>query len=293
MSAYVLIAEIVLSVAVATAQSKPDASQAENYPPGNGVPQEMSPQSHCAALSYSDPGLAPIATVCQFAASYRRSLPDFICEQTTVSAGGLGHIQRVMRARVTYEKGKETYSDVVINGRSVDTHGAAPLGLYRISTAGEFGSDLVGLFTPPVLAEFSFRKAATLQSHPALLFDFHLPASKNTFWTVGSRNGSFNPEVRGELWLEPQSARLLRMTLEPLHLPAEFPIATAKTTIDYGEVRLGEAGDFLLPIRSESRACMQQRRFGDDGCMHNVITFHNCRKFTAKVRIVGEPQIQR
>ena len=198
-----------------------------------------------------------------------------------------------MRARVTYQDGRDTYSDVVVNEMPMETYGAAPLGMNRVATAGEFGSDLVGLFKPPVAAEFRFRKEARIGSQAALVFDFHVPAAKNHFWTAGSSKGTFNPELRGELWVRPQDARLLRIKIEPLHLPSDFPIISSSTTVDYGEVSLSEAGVFLLPVYSESEPCLRvSRGFAEDGCVRNKTWFYKCRKFRAKARIIGEPELQ-
>src|SRR5437868_5627652 len=49
-----------------------------------------SPAAHCAALSVSNPALAPMSKLCEFAASYLKKIPDFVCEQTTSSQSTRG-----------------------------------------------------------------------------------------------------------------------------------------------------------------------------------------------------------
>ena len=181
--------------------------------------------------------------------------------------------------------GREQYSDVRVGGKPVSpdrvvTH--PPL-----STRGEFGSDLVYLFTPPRAAEFKLQKRTTLQAHAVIVYEFHLPADKNTFWTLyDANNRSLRPELRGELWIEPQQAKLLRLQLEPIHLPLDFAIESGMTTIDFADVSLSDAGVFLMPVSSKTEACSREYNLNLLGpCLYNVVSFHDCHKFTAKTKV--------
>lgn len=154
----------------------------------------------------------------------------------------------------------------------------------------EFGSDLVSLFTPPIAAEFKVLKQTVLHSDPALVYQFHLPADKNTFWTIyDDRNGSIKPELHGEPWIEPGTGRLLRLQVQPVHLPPQFDLKSGSTVVDYAEVGLGDAGVFLLPTSSQTNACIRgyevDRLKTTLTCVSNAITFQNCHKFTARTRI--------
>lgn len=158
-------------------------------------------------------------------------------------------------------------------------------------TSGEFGSDLVSLFTPPIVIELKFLKGATLRGNPALLYEFHLSADKNTFWTIyDDHNGSIKPELHGELWIEPRMGRLLRLQVEPVHMPPQFDLKSGSTMVDYAEVGLGDAGVFLMPTSSQTNACMRgyevDRLRTTLTCVSNVVTFQNCHKFTARTRVV-------
>lgn len=156
-----------------------------------------------------------------------------------------------------------------------------------LSTRGVFGSDLVYLFTPPVAAKFKFQKRTALQSQAVIVYEFHLPADKNTFWTLyDDKNRSLRPELRGELWTEPQQAKLLRLQLEPIHLPRNFGIESGITTIDYADVSLGDAGVFLMPVSSKTKACSRDYTPTLSGpCLYSVVSFHDCRIFTAKTKV--------
>jgi hypothetical protein len=231
--------------------------------------------------------MTPLTKVCAFALTFRHNLPDFICEVRNTSSN-----TPLMEGLVTYVNGDERYSNVRINGKPASADQIADLTKPHLSTRGEFGSDIVNLFTLPDAVEFKFWKQATLRGIPSVAYQFHLPADKNTFWTIYDGNRSVKPELRGELWIEQKTQRLLRLKIEPVHMPSEFHLVSGNTIIDYSEVRLEDAGTFLLPTSSETNASIR----GHDvhlmvqslAELRNAVTFRNCHKFTAKARIVGD-----
>src|SRR5208283_4418289 len=242
--------------------------------------------SDCSAISAGDTRLAPVAKFCEFALTYRRQLPDFIAQQTTTSHGTSS--TNLITAQVTFRQGREQYSHVTINGQHVPSTGTFPRNL-RFTSAGEFGSFLVDLFTSPGVTEFKFRKEAMLRGIPVAIYDFHIPLGKNTFWTLRDSKGlALRPEFRGELWLDRQTGRPLREELEPIRLPAGSEFAAVKTITDYAMTPVGDAGVFLLPAKSEAHVCVQSRPVS---CMDNVLIFHDYRKFVATTRIMaGSPE---
>lgn len=248
-----------------------------------------------------------LSRVCEFALTYRRELPDFVCEQTTTSSASTGRSViplaaqpiTVFKAQVTFEKGREYYSDITVNGKPLDPNSADRT--MNFMSFGELGSNLVDLFTPPVVAQFQFRREASLGKIPSSVYDFHIPANKNTFWGVSDyyRKVRLHPEYEGELWIARDTARLLRLELRPVHLPPDFVLDSADTTIDYTEVTITDAGTFLLPSASVTTACTRNQepvsadfqQYQSVQCKQHVLTFHDCRKFGSKVRIVpSNPQ---
>jgi len=236
--------------------------------------------------------MVPLAKVCEFAQKYRKSLPDFTCHQITT----LNNAQ-VVRAEITFLQGQESYSKVSLNGKPVKT--ADPSIKRYFTTSGEFGSDLVSLFQAPIAAEFKFRKQGKLGPNIVLVYGFHVDAEKNTFWTLhSSSHRDVKPELAGELWVEATGARLLRLRLEPLHIPPEFNIISDTTVIDYADFSLGDLGKYVLPKSSEATVCVNvdapasRNSRPDQGtlvvCYHNTAVFQNCHKFAANTRVVTE-----
>jgi len=256
---------------------------------------------NCQNLATKDAGLDLIAKFCEFALTYRHQLPDFIVQQTTTFRGT--HPATVVTAQVTFRKGMEHYSYLTLNGKPLTPESSLSRDV-GFRSAGEFGSLLVDLFTLPGAVEFKFRKASAVGDVPVSIYEFHLPQDKNTFWSLRDGNGrAWKPEFRGEVWLEQKTGRPLREEIEPVHLPAECQIESAKTTTDYAMTPVKEVGTFLLPVKSESKVC--GRSSGSETalglilsdptlasldaparCTTNVLVFHDYRKFAATSRVL-------
>jgi hypothetical protein len=249
--------------------------------------------AHCLPIASDDPRKAPLVNVCEFAVNFLRRLPDFVCDQTTTTEGRMR--TTVVKEKVQFVGGHETYSDVTINGQAElpnEYNSYVTLGARKLISAGELGSDLVDLFTPPIAADFQFRRDEKLGRFQASVFSFHLPADKNTFWLLrDSRGVSVHPEYQGEIWVDRASERVVRLSLQPTRLPYNFGFENAEITVEYEEVPITGAGTFLLPSRSETKACMRYAELRDPVCTKSKLLFHDCRKFAAKSRLVTETPV--
>jgi hypothetical protein len=95
---------------------------------------------------------------------------------------------------------------------------------------------------------------------------------ENSHWEI--RYGtSVKPAYRGTIYVEPQSARVMRLEMEA-RLPQSFEMDKVEMTVDYNWITI--AGEkYLMPVRSENLACQR----GTFNCSRNEITFKNYRKF--------------
>jgi hypothetical protein len=181
------------------------------------------------------------------------------------------------------------YSNVTIDGKAPKANSPAAEQAMQFVSTGELGSDLVDLFKPPIVAEFKFRKATSLRDIPSLLYEFHIAAEKNTFWALRDSQGvTLHPEYEGALWLGRQSGQLLRLDLRPVRLPDDFRFTAADVTTDYTKMSIADVGVFLLPTKSEARACIHNPGASGSLCTANVLIFHDCRKFATKSRIITD-----
>jgi hypothetical protein len=242
----------------------------------------------CEAIASGNQQLAPLAKLCEFALNYQQELPDLLAEMTITEHRP--QFATVVTAQVTFSHGHESYSATSVDGKPVEVNGTTklPSVAMRFTSSGEFGSLLVDLFHPG-FAEFKFSKQATLHGTAVLVYGFHVPASSNTLWAVTDDFGhTVHPEIRGELWVEAGTSRLMRESLEPAHLPASFEIVRTATTIDYAVTTIGDAGVFVLPSKSETTLCEREQFSGGVSCITNTKSFGNYRKFAATTRILAD-----
>jgi hypothetical protein len=251
--------------------------------------QTASPSSAAETTSGNEPvcsslvegnGRELLPKLCEFALNYRRHLPDFIAQQTTTQDS---RDKIVVDAQVTFRQGREYYSHLAFNGRAVPSAAALPPSV-RFASAGEFGSQLLGLFQAPDETEFKFKGTGKIHKQPVFIYEFHVPKEKNTFWTIKDVQGrTMKPELRGEVWLEPASGRPLREQLAVVHLPDDWSTRSVKTVTEYAVTTLGDLGSYMLPVRSEIGVCIKGIVVS---CVTHTIVFHDYQKFGASTRIL-------
>ncbi len=91
---------------------------------------------------------------------------------------------------------------------------------------------------------------------------------------------AYFPEYTGNVWIDDETSRVLRIEMQARHMPDEFPLDHVESATDYDFVRIGER-KFLLPVHSENLSCER----GTSQCSRNVIDFRNYRKFGADTEI--------
>jgi hypothetical protein len=250
---------------------------------GGNRPPELAPSSNVNSNAGPD-SIAiqedPVLTRAREAvASYTGSLPNFFCKQLTTRYAsddpkrGWQALDTVS-ADLAYEDGQESYKNIKVGSRSVNKD---MIDIGGSSSTGEFGSILVDLFEPSVQA--TFRKAGndTIQNRSAVMFKFEVKR-ENSHWRVMAPSQLYYPASRGTVWVDKETARVLRIEMESRNIPTGFPFAKVETAIDYDFVRLSGAQSYLLPVDSEVLSCEQ----GSSRCSRNRIEFRNYRKFGAE-----------
>ncbi len=182
----------------------------------------------------------------------------------------------MVSAEVVYEEGKERYEKLAIDGKPVKGK-IEETGSW---STGEFATILSDLFSPSTHADFRFSGERTTSGQTAMVYNYDV-ALPYSHWKVEVASQSVRPAYRGAVWIAKDSARVLRIEIQAVKLPPEFPNDTVETAIDYGWVNLG-TDKFLLPTRAETLACFR----GTSTCMRNVVEFRTYRKFSGKSNII-------
>jgi hypothetical protein len=232
------------------------------HTPPPARPQTLIEKARDAAFEFSD------------------KLPNFICQEFMARFAQRGHDQRpldVVSAEIIYTNGQETYRNVKIDDKP--THEA----LEQIGgtwSTGEFASTLLDLFLPQTNAQFHSGGATTISGVSAQVYDFQVRA-ENSHWQVESDSHTLKPAYEGSVWIDPSTARVLRIETQARDIPSDFPLDQIESAVDYSYVTISGAS-FLLPVHAENVGCQR----GTNQCDHNVIDFRNYHEFKVDVKIV-------
>jgi hypothetical protein len=215
--------------------------------------------------------------------SFSETLPNYVVKQftsryaTAAARGGRTSWQAIdtVTADVVSEDGKESYKNVLVNGRApreaVEKSGAW--------STGEFSSMLQDILSPVTAADFRNKRSTTIVNRAAFRYDFTVE-QRNSHWNVHSDSEAYSPGYSGAIWIDKTSSRVLRIEIAAEKIPRAFPLDTVESAIDYDFVLIGEA-KYLLPVHSEALSCMR----GTSDCTRNVIDFRNYKKFGAETNI--------
>ena len=218
--------------------------------------------------------------------SFSETLPNYVVKQyTTRYATGAARGGRTswqvldnVTADVIEENGTEKYKNILVNGKppkeNVEDSGSW--------SSGEFSSLLLDVMSPSTGADFHGKRASTIVNRDAFRYDYSVE-QPNSHWKVESRGQTYQPAYTGSIWIDKETARVLRIELAAQGMPRGFPLDTVESAVDYDFVLIGD-GKFLLPVHSEALSCGR----GTSDCSRNVIEFRNYRKFTAETSITFE-----
>ncbi len=237
----------------------------------------MTPVLLLFAFAASDP---VVDAVREYARTYDRQLPNFICDQSVrrseVWRGRGERLVRTFDLEVTVIGGRESYRVLRRDGI------AAPPGMQAdsndVGSSGEFSSAMAMLFDAGAEVAFSTQGKAKQKGLQLMLLGVKVDRVHSR-WSIGV-DKPFKPAFVGTLWVEPESGRVHRIELRALMTPQDHPYRTTNVAIDYGWVVVGDK-DVLVPRRSEALSCMAS---GD--CVRLYIEFANYRRFTAESKLI-------
>jgi len=216
--------------------------------------------------------------------TFSRTLPNFVVKQVTVRYGTFAaragqtswHALDTVTADVVSEDGKESYKNILINGKPPRDGIDKSSGTW---STGEYSSIQLDILSPGTRAGFHDQRSTTIASRAAYRYDFSVERA-NSHWNIHSNSDSLTPEYTGVLWIDKETSRVLRIEMAAQNMPSTFKLDTVESAIDYDYVAIGDAR-FLLPVHSEALSCER----GTNSCSRNVIDFRDYKKFTADTSI--------
>jgi len=247
--------------------------------------------SYCDAISRPNTHAEALASVCAYAFSLTRKLPNLMCQRNTKRfwRNNLFNSRDEIKTKVIYQDGVEYDSDILAESKRPGFRRVGSTG-----SSGEFAAYLQAIFSPRTTADFQFKEETTLDSVPALLFTFNVDREYNYLYYLqasflNGRSQITYPGYRGQFWIDKSNFRLLRLVRETTDVQSGFPINYASTIINYSDVGLGDGTTFVLPVKADAVICSP-----DEGkeCAHNFISYSNYHKFRATTRILTGTESQ-
>ncbi len=210
--------------------------------------------------------------------SFTEGLPNYVCQEfvaryqseTRVPSW---HAIDIVSYDLVYQDGHEDYRNTKINGKAVAAGQDQKTGSW---SSGEFGTILRGLFALGRSAHFHFVKESTIGRRTARVYEFAV-SKQDSRWHVMSGSQAIDPAYKGTVWIDKSNARVLRIEMQAVSLPQEFPLDTVESSLDYDYLRLDASQEFLLPVKAETLSCER----GTFYCGRNGIDFRNYHKYSS------------
>jgi hypothetical protein len=249
--------------------------------PVESTPVETAPADRAPTTPKSDPQRVLLDRAREVSQNFLANLPNFVCQQFTTRYVSEGHVNNwhamdVVSAEVIYEDHKERYDHLAINGKPVKGK-AEDSGAW---STGEFGTVLDDLFSPATAADFKYKGNRTILRRPAMLFDYEVTHS-HSHWKIQVPGQAIMPAYHGSVWIDKETARVLRIEMQAVKIPEEFPDDTTEMAIDYDFITSLGSEKYLLPVKAEVLSCQR----GTNMCQRNTIEFRTYHKYSGESTI--------
>jgi hypothetical protein len=222
------------------------------------------------------------------------AMPDFVVKQLIRRSQSLNQTRNWRTSDrlvvgVTYRaRGGEQYRVLAVNGipAAPDSQESATYSqVGGMTSSGEFVSLLLMIFGGRERAEFRLADTDTLRGRRTLVFEYAVKREASNYRLKVHGGREVVTAYRGRVWVDRENFRVLRAESVAVGIPADFPIRSAVTTIDYDWVAI--AGQkYLLPARSVGELTSPA---GDvTVAERNDILFRGYQKFGTELKIIEE-----
>lgn len=243
------------------------------------IAQAQSTEQSSAPLGTEQDNL--LTMMQRYADRYVSNLPNFVCIQTIrqLEAGKRSKRWRagdVLTSKLTFNEGHEDRTLILVNNKEV----RSSLKTWRtpLVTEGEFGLLLSRVLSPDSEASFTWSRWETLKGKRLAVFDYDVDKQHSTLRLSLSDLAKAIVPYHGSVWADPETGAVWRITDTATDIPAVLETQQISTTIDYGEIPIGDT-TYLLPVEAVVSLLLEKRR------VRNEMTFEDYQKFEARSAI--------
>jgi VWFA-related protein len=282
------------SFAFADAEAGSEEEPAENT--GSSLAQTAPRTAGALSITFpSNPNARPapaelesmLAEATKNALDYATSLPNFMCEQVTTRStdkSGKGEWKRKdeITELLTYFEHEEKRTMLTPEHQDSNSHSDRKDFSLGMSSSGEFGTVLKGIFQPSSKATFQWKETGVLGDDTVQVFDYRVARQNSTF-TLQQKDTAQIAAVgfHGQVYIDSATRRVRRVTQVTDDVPAKFPIRASSVSVDYDYVVVNDH-DYLMPISAQIITSQGRRNHS-----LNEIEFRNFRRFGSNARLVN------
>ena len=122
---------------------------------------------------------------------------------------------------------------------------------------------LAHIFDPETGAEFDWDHWARLRGKRMYVFSFRVPKSAGYSMYHGESKREYISAYKGLVYADHDTKAVMRITMECVGIPADYPIHTVAITLDYNPTKVGDQ-EFVLPFHFELNS--SRGKSGDEEC---------------------------
>ncbi len=263
-----------------TGTPPPTGAPAEAAPakPGEPAPAPPAPTAREKAEALEEATRARIDEVREAVWAFTENLPNFTCEQhvkrnESEDRAKTWKLKDRVFVDVVYSNGVENYINAKHNGKPIKK--GSPLDSGSWST-GEYGTIQKDVLAHNTDAKFRYEKDSTFGGRAVALFSYTVQRP-NSHWKVTGDKETLMPAYRGQIWVDKENKRILRIEMQARQIPKEFQFDAVDMTVDYGTVKIG-GKEYVMPVRAENLACQRYSL----RCTKNETEFKNYKQFSAE-----------
>jgi hypothetical protein len=233
----------------------------------------------------------------EYALSYSKNLPDFICTEVTRRYGALPPGTRgwgspgddprwqaldTLTKRLSYFNQREEYKTILHNSTPVSEQGKSVGGA---ESFGDFGTMLREIFEPSTEARFEWDHWGTLRGQRVMEFAFRVKQERSQYSIVVDNTRHIIVGYKGTIAVDPTTHAIMRIVVEAENIPPDFPVKSTKDILDY-EYQDISGQTFLLPLKSTMTGNM------GDYLSKNDKEFRIYRKYSADAVIKYDTNVE-
>lgn len=154
------------------------------------------------------------------------------------------------------------------------------------TSTGEFGTMLAALFSRESQATFKEARKETFKGRPTVMFEYAVKKANSSNTITDKTSGrTITTAYSGTIWVDVETARVLRIEQASEDVQRGFPINVAESAVEYEWIKVGEQ-KYLLPVFAEVLLGSDINRTYS----RNVIELKNYKVFETGIKMVIEKE---